>query len=146
MVEFRSITATEVPAVADFAIEGMPPHAGLRLSRAKVEAVVGHFACTPSDFQLAAFFNGKLVGAIAACVSEMHFFERCEATVMVYQARGPHGVGRELVRRLVDWARGDFRIRRVQFPIDAGARRGYARLVARYGFKQVNSTCILCKE
>lgn len=124
----------------------MPAFAGLRLSRAKVEAVVLHFALTPGDFHLVAFDAGKVVGAIAACVTEMAFFERCEATVMVYQARGSHGIGRDLIRQLRAWADSDMRIRRVQFPIDAGARRGYARLVSRYGFTQVSQTSIFSKE
>lgn len=146
MVEYRRITAEDVPAVASFAIEGLPRHDGLRLSRVKVEAVVSHFAHTPSDFHLVAFHAGQVVGAIAACVTEMAFFERCEATVMVCQARGPLGIGRELLTRLKAWADGEMRIRRVQFPIDAGARPGYARLIAQYGFQQVSQTCIFSKE
>ena len=51
----------------------------MRLSLDKVKAVVRHFAVTPADFHLAAFNDGRVVGAIAACVSEMLFFERCEA-------------------------------------------------------------------
>lgn len=147
MVEYRRITAEDVPVVAQFAIDGLPLHDGLRLSRAKVEAVVSHFANAPSDFHLVAFVAGRVVGAIAACVTEMAFFERCEATVMVCQARGgPRGVGRELLARLKAWADGEMRIRRIQFPIDAGARPGYARLVGRYGFQQVSQTCIYTKE
>lgn len=146
MVEYRQITIDEVPAVAAFAIEGMPSHHGLRLSRAKVEAVVGHFAQSASDFHLVAFSEGRVVGAVAAFVSEMLFFERCEATVAVCQARGPHGIGRTLLEALKRWADSDFRVRRVQFPIDSGARHGYARLIGRYGFKQINQTCMFIKE
>ena len=109
---------------------------GLRPSPVKVRGVVEHFARTPSDFHLVAFEAGRVVGAIAACVTEMLFFERCEATVVMCQARGTPGVGRELIGRL----------RRVQFPIEIQARPGFERLLRGFGFHAVHKTAIYNKE
>jgi len=146
VITYRTLQAADIDAVASFAAEGMPMAApGLRPSPVKVRGVVEHFARTPSDFHLVAFEAGRVVGAIAACVTEMLFFERCEATVVMCQARGTPGVGRELIGRLMAWARDDFRVRRVQFPVDAGARRGYARLIRSAGFEPAGQTFIFCK-
>lgn len=142
MVTFRTLQPSDIGAVAAFAAEGMPGRdaPGLRFSPDKVRAIVQHFQRTPSDFHLVAFDADRVVGAIAACVSEMLFFERCEATVVMCQARGVPGVGRELIGRLMAWVAIDMRVRRVQFPIDTGARRGYARLLRSAGFVPVAET------
>lgn len=147
MIIYRTLQPDDIGAVAAFAAEGMPSRdaAGLRFSPEKVRAVVEHFARTPSDFHLLAFDAGRLVGAIAACVSEMLFFERCEATVVMCQARGAPGVGRELISRLMAWARDDFRVRRVQFPVDIGARPGYRRLLSSAGFVDASQTFTFTK-
>lgn len=148
MIIYRTLQPDDIGAVAAFAAEGMPSRdaPGLRFSPEKVRAVVEHFARTPSDFHLLAFDAGRLVGAIAACVSEMLFFERCEATVVMCQARGAPGVGRELIARLMAWTRDDFRVRRVQFPIEIQARPGFERLLRGFGFNQVHRAAVFSKE
>lgn len=147
MITFRRITADDIEPMAEFAIEGMraAAHPALRVSREKVLAVLRHFLHSHSDFNLAAFNGGRIVGGIAACVSEMPFFERCEAIVVMCQARGEPGVGSELIGRMKSWAKDDFRIRRVQFPEELGARPGFARLLRRHGFDQVQRVCIYTK-
>ena len=148
MVTYRTLQLADVDAVAAFAADGMPSRdaAGLRFSPGKVRSVVEHFAHTPSDFHLVAFDGGQVVGAIAACVTEMLFFERCEATVVMCQARGTPGVGRELIGRLMAWVTSDMRVRRVQFPMDVGARRGYRRLLSSAGFVDASHTFTFTKD
>ena len=148
MIIYRTLKPADIDAVAAFAAEGMPLRdaPGLRFSPAKVHAIVEHFARTPTDFHLVAFRAGQVVGAIAACVSEMLFFERCEASVVMCQARGEPGVGRELIARLIVWARDDMRVRRVQFPVEITARPGFERLLRGFGFNQVHRTAMFFKE
>jgi len=148
VVTYRTLQPDDVDAVAAFAAEGMPGRdsPGLLFSPDKVRAVVQHFQRTPSDFHLVAFDAGKVVGAIAACVSEMLFFERCEATVVMCQARGVPGVGRVLIGRLMQWAHSDMRVRRIQFPIEIQARPGFERLLRGFGFQQVHRAALFHKE
>lgn len=150
MVTFRRITDADVPQVAAFATAGMPleHHPGLRVSAEKVRAVVAHFARSAGDFHMVAFdrASGCVVGVLAAAVQEMPFFERCEAVVVACQARGgPPGVGSTLIRMLKDWADADLRVRRVLFPEDIGARRGFARLLARHGFNKTQRVLLYSK-
>ena len=147
MVIYRALQPLDIEPVARFAADGlpMPQSAGVRLSMDKVRAVVRHFAGSASDFHLVAFDGSNVVGAIAACVSEMLFFERCEATVVMCQARGEPGIGRELISRLMAWATSDMRVRRVQFPVEIGARRGFERLLRGHGFNQVHRACMFSK-
>lgn len=149
MITFRRITADEVPQAAEFAAGGMDlaRHPGVRLSQAKMIEVARHFAASTADFHLAAFDEAqRLVGVIAACVTEMLTFERCEAHVVLCQARGVPGVGRTLIAELRRWADEDMRVRRIQFPEEIGARPGFARLLRRYGFTRVQRVCLYEKE
>ena len=148
MVIFRTLTPADIGSVAAFAAAGMPSRdaPGLRFSPDKVRSIVEHFAHTPSDFHLVAFDGERVVGAIAACVTEMLFFERCEATVVMCQARGIPGVGRELIGRFMAWARSDMRVRRVQFPIEIEARPGFERLLRGFGFQAVHWAAVFNKE
>lgn len=148
---FRHITEDDIEPVAAFAIEGMPleHHPGLRVSIDKVRAVVGHFARSMTDFHMVAFdeATGRVVGLLAAAVQEMPFFERCEAVVVACQARGgPPGVGSTLIRMFKTWADDNFRVRRVVFPEDIGARPGFARLLGRHGFNQTQRVLLYSKR
>lgn len=147
MTIYRRITADDIEPMAAFAIEGMGLGAddNVRLSMAKMRSVIAHFVNSRSDFHLVAFDNGRIVGGIAACVAEMMFFERCEAHVVLCQARGEPGVGAVLIKAMKAWADADMRIRRVQFPEELGARPGFARLLRRFGFNRVQRVCILEK-
>lgn len=145
MIEYRALSAADCESVAVFAMAGLPSSSH-RVSPEKVRAVVQHFHRSTDDFHLVAWMDGRVVGAIAAAVSEMLFHERCEAIVVMCQARGPAGVGAELIRRLKAWADREFRVRRVVFPVELGARRGMARLLAQCGFNQVQQVCTFNKE
>jgi hypothetical protein len=136
----------EYQQVADFAIEGMrcDLYPGLRLQRAKVDHVVQHFGASQSDFHQIAVDGGRVVAALAAAVSDMLFFERSEAHVVMCRSVMP-GVGRKLIAALRAWADADMRIRRVQFPQEFHADPRARRMLARYGFTQQVTTCVYNK-
>lgn len=141
-MDYRRIQQGDVAQVAAFAIEGMRPQLfpGLRLSEAKVHATIEHFMRSTSDFHLAAFDGGRVVGGLAALAHESPWFERCDATVVMCRAIVP-GVGRRLLSALKEWIDGDIRIRRAFFPLEFDADARMPRLLERYGF---NSTQIVC--
>lgn len=145
-MEYRRITVAEVPAVAAFAIEGMRVdlYPGISVSDLKVAFVARHFAESWQDFHLVAFEDGKVVGAIAAAVSDILFFERAEAHVVMCRAV-VHGVGRRLIAALRKWADTDDRVRRVLFPQEFHADPRALKLLARYGFTQHVTTCVYNK-
>lgn len=140
------INADEVHPLASFAIEGMQAEKyPLHVSRAKVVAVIELVRSGAPHFGLAAIQGGRIVGAIAAVVAEMLFHERCEAHVVMCRAVVP-GVGRRLIAALRDWALADFKIRRVQFPIEEFGDPRTGKLLARYGFGRAQMNSILYKE
>lgn len=145
-MEYRRITADEVPAVAAFAIEGMRMdlYPGLSVSDLKVAFVIRHFAESWQDFHLAAFDGTRMVGGIAAAVCEPMFLGGAEAHVVMCRAVVP-GVGRRLIAALRKWADTDSRVRRVLFPQEFHADPRALRLLARYGFAQHVTTCIYNK-
>ena len=144
-MEYRRLKPEDRHAVAEFATVGMQAHRyPLRVSAGKVQATVQHFEKSASDFHLVAFDGPTVVGAIAAVVSELPFFERWEAHVVMCRAVVP-GVGRRLIAALRAWADQDFRIKRVQFPQEYHADPRALKLLARYGFSQTMTTAIYYK-
>lgn len=135
MLTFRCLTDADVAQVADFAIEGMRPHLyPMRLSRAKVLAMIDHFRITPTDFHLVAFKGEKLVGIIAALVVEHPWCEKCSAHVVA--CRAMCGCGLRLLRALRDWFMGDMRVRHVSFALEFDADDRMRMLLHHLGFKQ----------
>ena len=137
VIELRSITSADVSAVAGLALEVLREQAEelpVHISAPKVLAAVKFFAEAPpgEHFQRAAFTDdGHCVGAMAALVSEMPFFERCEAQVYFCYAKAP-GVGVRLIRKMLDWVKREPRIRRVTWLMnrnEVGERM--ARVIAR---------------
>lgn len=148
MIEYRRLTLEDTQVVADFAIEGMRAdlYPGLRPSASKVLGVVNHFRQSERDFHLVAFDGKRVVGAIAALVSEMLFFERSEAIVVMCRSVVP-GVGMRMFSALRAWADDQMMVRRVVFPLEFHADpRQSAVLDKRYGFKRSTRTCVFEKE
>lgn len=147
-MKYRRLEVEDMPAVADFAIEGMRAelYPGLRVSRDKVLSVVDHFRRSARDFHLVAFDErGQVAGAIAALVSEMLFFERCEAVVVMCRSVMP-GTSFRLFSALRAWADAQMMVRRVVFPLEFHADpRQAAVLGRRYGFTQSTETCVFEK-
>jgi hypothetical protein len=144
----RPVTESDTEAVVDFAVSGMRTdlHPGLRLSRAKVAAVVGHFARSRSDFnRIALDDDGRVVGMLAALVTDMLWFERCEAHVVGCLATKP-GAGRRMLLEFKAWADQDIRIRRVLWALDHHNDPRIERLAARYGFKPDSRTLVYTKH
>lgn len=146
-MELRRATLDDVAAIADFAIAGMRAelYPGMRVSRAKVEGVIRHFAGTPAAFQLAAFEGGQVVGAVAAIEAPMLWFERSEAHVVLCRATQP-AVIRTLLRELRRWADGQFLVRRVVWPMEFHHDERMPRLAARFGFDNQLQLCSYYKE
>jgi len=138
LVEYRQLQPSDVDAVTAFAIEGMKPdlYSG-HLVQAKVRATVERFL-EPGGFHLLAFEGRRVVGIIAAVVSEQLWFERCAAHVIACYATAT-GVGRTLIQALRAWADAQFMVRRVYFPMEFHARPSMARLLARYGFTRTQT-------
>lgn len=145
MIEYRMVADNEVQQLAAFAIEGMQPHRyPLHVSRFNVVALIRLIQKGEPHFGLAAVRDGEIVGAIAAFVTQMAFFERCEAHVVMCRAVAP-GVGRKLISALRSWVDADMKIRRVQFPIEEFADPRIGKLLKRYGFDRVQTNAMYYK-
>lgn len=146
-MEFRRLTPADIEPVAAFAVDGMRPHLypAQRLCMDKVRAVVKHFHDTASDFHLLAFDAGRLVAAMAATVQESLFFERGEAHLVMCRAVAP-GAAPTMFQALRTWFDREPRARRLTWPQEFDASPAMTRLMARYGFKQRITTCLLYKD
>jgi hypothetical protein len=132
----RRITLADVDAVTDLAIEAiaLAGDVPLHLCRRKIRQMVSNFAQVPGHFQFAAFDGAVPVAAVAMCVAEIPFFERCEGHVMLCYSRWP-GAGVPLIRALMEYVAGDIRIRRVQWCMNEHPDPRFARMLERrFGF------------
>lgn len=134
MLEFRRIAIADVQGFVDLAMESLPEHPTLVVSREKVRNVVAYFATRGDNFQMAAFRDGVPVAGVAALVQEMPYHEKCEATVMFAYSKEP-GAGFRLLRMLMRWVLNDFRIRRLSWCQNEGFDQRIARLGHRLGFQ-----------
>lgn len=136
MIEYRTITKADVPQAMAFVTDGMRPdlYPGV-FAQDKVRAVLEYFATTGGGFHLGAYEDGKPVGAIAALVQEREWKERMSAHVVCCRATVP-GVGRRLVRALLDWADGQPMIQHVSFALECDADPRMRKLLERYGFSR----------
>lgn len=145
---YRRATAADVPAMVDFAIEGMRPQLSphLRLSRDRVETMVHHFVTSVDDFNLGAFEGRTPVAAVAAFVQPNLWFERHEAHVVICRSTHP-GAGARCIRALMAWAKADIRIRQVSFALEPDADgRQLAMLQRRFGFQRSQQVALWAKE
>lgn len=146
-MEFRRITPSDVEHVINFAMLGMRPERyPLHVSRTRVRAVVEHFVMSQGDFHLAAFDGGRMVGGIAVLVSQMLWFQRAEAHVVMFFAVVP-GVGRRLLREAMRWFRDNAGLRRMHWPLEDDAQvERLTRMGRRAGFNRQHSVLLAYKE
>lgn len=144
-MELRRLRVDEIEMAAEFAIAGLrPDRYPMHLDLDRVLSVAKAIVESPRDFHLAAFESGRLVGGVAAVVSPLPFWERCEAHVVMLRAE--RGVGLRLVRALRQWFMGNPMLRRLQWPMEDDADDRIKRLAAACGFGRTMSVAIAYKE
>lgn len=133
MTCLRRITEQDIPAVVAYATWVLGKiDAPMHVSPRKVQAAVEHFARAETDFNLIAERDGRIVGALAAFVSEMPWYERCEAHIAICHAE--RGCGLPMLLALKRWAAGEMRIRRLVWAHNPGADIRFIKLAERLGF------------
>lgn len=142
----RPFEPADVPAAQAFIVQGMRPHLyPLALAPDRVQWVLQQFAQPhPDRLALIALRGDSVVGGLSALVAPMLWFERCEAHVLMCRAVVP-GVGRRLLRALLDWVNADLRIRRVVWPQEFDADPRISLLAARLGFAHRMPMCVYYK-
>lgn len=144
-MEYRRIEMADIEQAETFAIEGLRPHLySMVLDRSKVRATLEHFIASTQDFHLAAFDGDRIVGGIAAAVYESPWFERAEATVVMFRAVAS-GVGRELMARLTKWMDDNLLVRRLFMPLEFDASPAMQRLMRCWGFQSTQAVCVRYK-
>lgn len=87
------------------------------LDKEKVMDEAKEAVSSPACFVMVSEIAGEIVGVIAARVSPMLFFERSQASVLMFYCRRP-GDGTWMMKRLWKWYRGRPAIKRLEFTFD----------------------------
>ena len=139
MIEYRRITAADVPALTDLALSAIPDDPLLLVSAAKVRTMVEFFANSDAHFQLAAFDAGKPVAGVAMLVTEMPFHERMEGTIVFCFSRTA-GAGLHLLRAMMRFVYESMQIRRVSWAMNMGFDRRLTLLAKKIQFQSDHPT------
>jgi CTP:molybdopterin cytidylyltransferase MocA len=128
VIEYRTLAESDIDAVSAFAASGLQPNRyPLVFSAHKVRCAVEHFMHSATDYHRIAVNDGIVVGVIAAAVAEMAYFQRAEAHIFALYATQP-GVGRALLRGLLDWMDEHFMVQRVCWMHNPGMPASVHRL------------------
>jgi len=104
----------------------------------KCKALAQTCIMKPENFCEVAVIDGEVVGALSALVHEQMVFERKQASVVQWYCTVP-SYGGLLMRRFVNWAKPQRKIKCIAFTEEIGMDERIGRVIGRMGFQQVNT-------
>ncbi len=134
----RQAVPADLPGVLALGLEAMnnDPYPNLVISERKCREVALQCISAPQNFCWVSEVQGEIVAAVCACVHEMTFYERRQASVVQFYSRAP-GEGVKLLRKLLEWYRSRPGIKALVFTLEHGADPRIGLLLRRLGLKRV---------
>lgn len=133
----RKAVPADIPAIVELGIEALKddPLDGLLISREKVEKMAIECVSAANNFGWVCERDGKVVGAVGALVHELMFYERKQASCVMFYCKQAPGEGIALIRQFLRWARGRPAIKLIVFTLERHADPRIGRLLGRMGLK-----------
>lgn len=104
----------------------------VKIDRAAMEDMVKQ-CLNPAHFNWVTEVDGKVEAAVIAHVSPGFWFEKLQASVLLYYTRKP-GAGLPLLRELARWVKGRSGIKLAIFELEPDADPRLVRFLKRLGF------------
>lgn len=129
----------DVPALVALGIEALneDPYTELIIDPEKVRKVAVECVSAATNFAWVAERDGEVAGAVCAIVVPMMFYERSQASVVMYYCRRAPGEGIALLREFLRWARARPVIKLIEFTLERHADPRIGKLLTRLGLRQV---------
>jgi len=130
----RQAKPSDIPAIVELGLESLNTEAydDLVISPERVREVA--LACVSSSqhFIWVCETDGEITGSVAAVVSDMIFYERKQASVVMFLSKTP-GEGIKLIRQFLKWARARPIIKMIEFTLEPTADPRIGKLLTRLG-------------
>lgn len=131
-VLIRPATTSDVPAIVDLAVESVSVNPlPVRLDRQAMGDTARALIVGNQHFSWVSVKDGRVVGAVGACVQPGFWFQRSQASVLMFFA---HAGGIELLRELARWVRARPTIKVAVFSLEPGMDPRIGHLLSRLGF------------
>lgn len=128
----RPATTADVPAIVDLAVESVSINPlPVRLDRQAMGDTARALIIGNQHFSWVSVKDGRVVGAVGACVQPGFWFQRNQASVLMFFA---HAGGIELLRELARWVRARPTIKVAVFSLEPGMDPRIGHLLSRLGF------------
>ncbi len=128
----RPATTSDVPAIVELAVESVSINPlPVRLDRQAMGDTARALIIGNQHFSWVSTQDGRVVGAVGACVQPGFWFQRSQASVLMFFA---HAGGIELLRELARWVRARPTIKVAVFSLEPGMDPRIGHLLSRLGF------------
>lgn len=128
----RPATTSDVPAIVELAVESVSINPlPVRLDRQAMGDTARALIIGNQHFSWVSVQDGRVVGAVGACVQPGFWFQRSQASVLMFFA---HAGGIELLRELARWVRARPTIKVAVFSLEPGMDPRIGHLLSRLGF------------
>lgn len=128
----RPATTSDVPAIVELAVESVSINPlPVRLDRQAMGDTARALIIGNQHFSWVSTQDGRVVGAVGACVQPGFWFQRSQASVLMFFA---HAGGIQLLRELARWVRARPTIKVAVFSLEPGMDPRIGHLLSRLGF------------
>ena len=136
----RPATSFDVPAIVDLAVESVSKDPlPVRIDRDAMADTAKVLIAGNQHFAWVAERDGKIVGAVGACVQKGFWFQRSQASVLMFFTRVP-GAGIALLREFARWVKSRPAIKVAVFSLEPGMDPRIGHLISRLGFGRQSPT------
>ena len=124
--DLEAITALGIEALE------MDAYDNLVISQTKVRDVARHTISAPNDFVWVSVKDDVIVGVFVANIREMLFYERRQASVLMFYCHEA-GDGAKLIRKFLKWARSRAIVKLIEFTLEPTVDPRVGKLLHRMG-------------
>ncbi len=130
----RPARIADVPEIVDLAVESVTREPlPVRVDRAAMAETARTLIAGNQHFAWVAEDGGKVVAAVGAAAQPGFWFERLQASVLMFYCRAP-GAGIALLREFARWVKARPAIKMAVFSLEPNADPRVEKLLARLGF------------
>lgn len=134
----RLARPADIPRLCELGLEAMQqdPYPSQVISAEKIHSTVLECVSSPSSYCVVAVDEDKVIqGCVAAVTHEQMFYERKQASVVMFYCKIP-GAGVKCLRAFLRWARSRPTIKSIIFTIEINADPRIGKLLGRLGLSE----------
>lgn len=142
----RPATPADIPAIVDLAVESVSINPlPVTISRPAMAAAAASIIGKASQFCWVAEEGGKVVATVGALVQPGFWFERQQASVLMFYTRAP-GACIPLLREFARWIKARPVIKLAIFELEPDADPRLERLLVRLGFGRKSTNLVYVRS